>query len=351
MVIVKRINNDAVLCVDARGHQVVALGRRLGGARIGGELDLSLTEHTFYDVESRYVELLRDLDLDYLELGAQIANVARSMLTYELSPNIEVALADHLQFAVQRMCEHIYLSAPLAFDLQQNYPLEYKIAQWARTLVDETFGVDLPRSEVPGIAMCLINGAYSSAGAVPSDTAAAQDALLEQVTSIVEDAMGVTVDREGFGFARFATHVQYLIRRVATGEAIASENSGMYAMVAADNERASGCVDAIAALLAGTYHHELTEEEKLYLILHINRICTRADGPKADGAEDGAAGEASASAGADDGAAGAPGDGAAAARHVAREDPLRAEAEGSEAAGTEGPSGSTAVSDAPVRTP
>lgn len=199
--------------------------------------------------------------------------------------------------------------------------------------------------------MCLINGAYSSAGAVPSDTAAVQDALLEQVTSIVEDAMGVTVDREGFGFARFATHVQYLIRRVATGEAIASENSGMYAMVAADNERASGCVDAIAALLAGTYHHELTEEEKLYLILHINRICTRADGPKAGDAEDGAAGEASESAGAGDGAAGAPGDGAAAARHVAREGPLRAEAEGSEAAGTEGPSGSTAASDAPVRTP
>ena len=29
MVVVKRINNNAVLCVDSAGHQVVALGRGL----------------------------------------------------------------------------------------------------------------------------------------------------------------------------------------------------------------------------------------------------------------------------------------------------------------------------------
>lgn len=277
MVIVKRINNNAVLCIDAAGHQVVALGRGLAQARPGAKLDLDLVEHTFYDVEPRYVELIRDLDPVYLELSAQIADVARSMLAYEVSPNIEVALADHLQFAVQRMQEHIYLSAPLSYDLQQNYPLEYKIAQWALKLVSEAFSVSLPRNEIAGIAMCLINGAYSSAGAVSSDAAETQDALLERVTSVVEDIMGVAVDRDGFGYARFATHVQYLLARVAAGEAIESENSGMYAAAAAENPDASACVEAIAALLRDVYTHELTEEEKLYLILHINRICTRSD--------------------------------------------------------------------------
>ena len=275
MVIIKRINNNAVLCVDAAGHQVVALGRGLAQAKLRAKLDLDLVEHTFYDVEPRYVELIRDLDLKYLELGAEIANVARSALAYDLSPNIEVALADHLQFAVQRMQEHIYLSAPLAYDLQQNYPLEYKIAQWALKLVSDNFGAALPRNEIAGIAMCLVNGAYSSAGAISSDAAEAQDALLERITAIVEEAMGVTVDRDGFGYARFATHVQYLINRVASGDAIASDNSDMYTMVAAENKRASACVDAIAAMLKSAYSNELTEEEKLYLILHINRVCTR----------------------------------------------------------------------------
>lgn len=274
MIVVKRINNNAVLCVDPAGHQVVALGRGLAQATLGSELDLNLVDHTFYDVEPRYVELMRDLDLAYLEVSAQIIDMARGMLTYELSPNIEVALADHIQFAVQRIREHIYLSTPLSYDLQQNYPLEYKIAQWALKLVNQNFGVVLPRNEISGIAMCLINGAYSSAGAVSSDSAETQDRLLEDITRIVEETMGTAVDREGFGFARFATHVQYLIRRVATGDAIASENSGMYALAAADNPQASTCVEAIAALLNSTYQQQLTDEEKLYLILHINRICS-----------------------------------------------------------------------------
>lgn len=274
MIVVKRINNNAVLCVDSADHQVVALGRGLAQATLGSELDLDLVDHTFYDVEPRYVELMRDLDLAYLEVSAQIIDMARGMLTYELSPNIEVALADHIQFAVQRMRDHIYLSTPLSYDLQQNYPLEYKIAQWALKLVNQNFGVTLPRNEISGIAMCLINGAYSSAGAVSSDSAETQDRLLEDITHIVEETMGTAVDREGFGFARFATHVQYLIRRVATGDAIASENSGMYALAAADNPQASTCVEAIAALLNSTYQQQLTDEEKLYLILHINRICS-----------------------------------------------------------------------------
>ena len=189
VVVVKRINNNAVLCVDSAGHQVVALGRGLAQATLGSELDLDLVDHTFYDVEPRYVELMRDHDPAYLEVSAQIIDMARSMLTYELSPNIEVALADHIQFAVQRMREHIYLSTPLSYDLQQNYPLEYKIAQWALTRIDHLFEVTLPRNEIAGIAMCIINGAYSSAGAVSSDSAETQDRLLEDITRIVEETM------------------------------------------------------------------------------------------------------------------------------------------------------------------
>lgn len=277
MIVLKRINNNAVLCIVSAGHQVVALGKGLAQAVIGQEISLDLIDHTFYDVEPRYVELMRDLDLGYLEISAQIIDVARGMLSYDLSPNIEVAMADHIQFAVQRMRDHIYISAPLAYDLQQNYPLEYKIAQWALGLIKQRFDIALPNNEVAGIAMCLINGAYASFG-VPSGSAAEkQDRLLDQIVELVEENMGVSVDRDGFGFARFATHVQYLIRRVAGGEAIESENSDMYLIASTDNKMASSCADAIAALISGTYLRTLTDEEKLYLILHINRICSRSD--------------------------------------------------------------------------
>ncbi len=201
MIVLKRINNNAVLCVDSAGHRVVALGKGLAQACVGEKLDLDLIDHTFYDVEPRYVELMRDLDLECLETSTQIVDVARGMLTHSLSPNIEIAMADHLQFAIQRMREHIYLSAPLAYDLQQNYPLEYKIAQWSLALVKKELGVTLPNNEISGIAMCLINGAYGPSESRAGGTAEQHDVLLEQIVEIVEANMGVSVDREGFGFA------------------------------------------------------------------------------------------------------------------------------------------------------
>lgn len=68
------------------------------------------------------------------------------------------------------------------------------------------------------------------------------------------------------------------MRRVLDGDAIASENSSIYVQLALDNPEVSACVDVIASMIEEEYETVLTEEEKLYLILHVNRICARSDG-------------------------------------------------------------------------
>lgn len=285
MKVIKRINNDAVLCIDSRGNRVVALGRDLSDVRRGTELELSRVDHTFYDVDPRYVDMIGYLEPEYLDITATIADAARGLLSYELSPNIEVALADHLSFAVRRMREGIHLQTPLAFDIRQNYPLEFKIAEYALKCVRDCLRVDLPRTEIAGVAMCLINNAYASGTTSDHGSLDAQqrlEATLEDVTSAVEEIMGIEVDREGFGYARFITHIQYLITRLASGESISTENSDVYRALAERSPGAATCADAIALLLMHAYGRQLTEEEKLYLILHINRICSREDDQRRD---------------------------------------------------------------------
>lgn len=274
MKVIKRINNNAVLCIDDDASQVIALGRGVSQVTLGAELDLDLVDRTFYDVEPRYIDLMRDLPADCMELAASVADAARSLLAYELSPNIDIALADHIAFAIRRFKEHIFVQAPLAFDIQQNYPLEFKIAEFAIKRIKAEMGIALPRSETSGIALSIINGAYTAASASAS-CGPDKDALVERAADIIEESMGVQLDREGFGFARFATHLRYLLQRVETGESISSENSGMYAALAEANEAAAACVEAIAALISDAYSQDLTEEERLYLILHLNRICVR----------------------------------------------------------------------------
>ena len=211
-------------------------------------------------------------------LAARIADMARAMLSYELSPHLDIALADHISFAIKRSKEGIYLQMPFTYDIQQSYPVEYKIAEYAVRLVKSDLGVFLPSTEASGIAMSIVNSAVAPSGQASAEQARRQEDMLERVTGIVEAEMDVHVDREGFGFSRFATHVQYLMRRVLDGDAIASENSSIYVQLALDNPEVSACVDVIASMIEEEYETVLTEEEKLYLILHVNRICARSDG-------------------------------------------------------------------------
>ncbi len=277
MRVIKRVNNNAVLCVDDDGRQVIALGRGLSSVPVSSELDLNLVTRTFYDVDPRYVDILRDIPGGYLAVSGAIIDVARGMLPYELNANIEITLADHIAFAVQRMNQGILFTSPLTYDVQQNYPLEFKIAEYALTLIKDQLGTMLPRNEATGIALAFINGALDAGTDHELAPGISQDRMLSDITDIVEQTMNVAVDRESFLFSRFATHMLYLIRRASAHEEIETGLSGAYESLAEGNPAAAACVEGIALYLESTFHQPVADEEKLYIFLHVNRMCTRSD--------------------------------------------------------------------------
>ena len=56
MLAIKKLNNNAVLCRDGQGRDVIAMGRGVGfGGEFPRELPLSKIEHTFYDIDPKAV--------------------------------------------------------------------------------------------------------------------------------------------------------------------------------------------------------------------------------------------------------------------------------------------------------
>lgn len=54
MLAIKKLNNNAVLCRDGQGRDVIAMGRGVGfGGEFPRELPLSKIEHTFYDIDPK----------------------------------------------------------------------------------------------------------------------------------------------------------------------------------------------------------------------------------------------------------------------------------------------------------
>ena len=98
--------------------------------------------------------------------------------------------------------------------------------------------------------------------------------ILEQTTQIIELEMGLRVRRDTFNYARFATHLQYLLKRVFEQKHISSLNVEMYESLRGEFPKLSACVDKISDYYRSSRLIELSEEEKMYLILHINRVCS-----------------------------------------------------------------------------
>lgn len=273
MKVIKRINHNAAILVNDKGRELVAIGRGIGFPTETGEVSLDQIERTFYGVDPRYLSLLDDIDPDVMEFASQIADVARANISRELSANLPFTLADHISFAIKRCREHMYVKMPLSCDVQQCYPIEYKIACLAHAGIEREFDVLMPRDERAGIALCIVNSVMASSSKAKSNDARREESLIDKLTRTIERLMGIKVDRDGFDYARYETHVRYLLERVRMNAPLDTDNAALYAPLRADYPAIAECVDRMAEQIQGVYGTSVTTEEKVYLMLHVNRVC------------------------------------------------------------------------------
>ena len=134
----QKINNNVALAQDAKGREMIVFGKGIGFPAMPYELtDLSVVQRTFYDVDEKYFDLLRDVPQEIFLAADDIAESAREELNCPLNPNLTYVLADHLNFAIQRCREGIALRTPLAYDIRHLYPQEYELAHTALTALRE----------------------------------------------------------------------------------------------------------------------------------------------------------------------------------------------------------------------
>lgn len=275
MIVVKNINNNVALCLDSKGQEVVVFGKGVGFLKPPSEVPLSKIQRTFYDLNRKFLPLLDDIPLDVIDFTAQLVAQIRSQLPYETNANLIMTLADHLAFAMTRAKRGIYTPMPSIYEMEQNYPVEVEIGRQIVSAMEQEFHIKLPKGEVQGVAMHFINASLGSPSSGQLTAEEEYETILERMTQIVEYALQITIRRDTFNYARFATHVQYLLKRVQTDSPIDSDNLQMYASIRDEYKDVSACVDQIHEYLQRNWSIDLSEEEKLYLIMHINRVISQ----------------------------------------------------------------------------
>lgn len=268
--IIKRINTNAALATDRNGKELIVLGKGVGFPKVPYELtDLSLVERTFYDVNPKYFSMIADIPQPVMLASAEITEQAELELGCELNPNLPFTLADHLNFAVERIRKGLQVTTPLAYDVKHLYPAESALGMQALDVLEQHAGIRLPDGEAVNIAMHLIN-----AEAETDDIHATMLTLhvLEDVDRIVEKELDIRLNKEGFHYSRFAMHMRYLIQRLMRGEADEKCGGSMLRSVAREYPDIYACAQKVSAYLSSEHGWTCNEEETLFLMLHINRV-------------------------------------------------------------------------------
>lgn len=278
MIIDKVINNNIISAYDSEGREVVVMGRGLGfGAKPGKRVAEAKVEKVFR-IESRslaekFKDLLAGMPIEHVALSGDIISYAKEKLSLELNQNIYVTLTDHIDFAITRYRQGIKPRNALLWEIKRFYSREYQIGEYALRMIRERLRVDLPEDEAGFIALHFVNAEYGT----DIRDAARFPNLVGDILDIAQGELGIRFDENSLHYERFVTHVKFLIQRIYRKELLTDQDSELAEMMRQKYKREYDCSRRIAAYIGQETGNPISEEEVMYLAIHIRRVTATDD--------------------------------------------------------------------------
>ncbi|WP_273400268.1 PRD domain-containing protein [Traorella massiliensis] len=274
MKVIKNINNNVSLCLDSNNIEVVAFGKGIGFTKPPYEVDLNQVQRTYYDIDPMYINMISDIPEEILDISDNIINYARIKLDNPVSSNIVITLADHINFAIQRYKENMNIKLPIVHDIQYLFETEMEIGEYALKLIKKKLKVFLPKEEAAYIALHIINAESMNKNKKQEKL---DEEVIDDICDIIEKDFQIKVDIIGFNYSRFVSHMHYLLKRGKKNEMVKSENQKLYESLINTYPKTYECIQHVRKYLKDQMNWDLSDEECIYLMLHINRLCARED--------------------------------------------------------------------------
>lgn len=271
MKVIKKVNNNVAIAINDNNEEVFVVGKGVGFLKTPYELkETDMVEKIFVAPKNiRMYDLLNSIPIEDIYLAEEVIKLGSDILGKTFNPNLLLTLSDHISFALVRTREGVFIKNPLEWEVRTLYPDETRVGEAAVSLIEERAGVKLPAAEITLIALHFVNAKIGSGEM--SDTTKITSVTGEML-SIIKYALKIDFQEESLHFMRFATHIRYFIMRQMSGKSLKEENESLYEMVKEKFPRELQCVEKISAFLNKNYGWVCTNDEKLYLILHIQRL-------------------------------------------------------------------------------
>ena len=275
IIIEKVINNNIISAYDESGAEVIVMGRGIGFKKKQGEVVPADQISKIFRIKSRtlteqFKELLANMPLERVRISDEIISHAKDHLKLKLNQSIYVTLTDHINFAIERVNQGIEPQNALLWEIKRFYPQEFQLGIYALELIQDRLGILLPEDEAGFIALHFVNAEY---GTDIRDAVKFPDQM-QAIVDIVERDLGILLDESSLHYERFMTHIKFLIQRIYRKELLSSEDRELSLLMQRKYPREYQCSVKVAEYIMQATGSRLSEEEIMYLSVHIRRVTT-----------------------------------------------------------------------------
>ena len=275
IIIEKVINNNIISAYEKSGAEVIVMGRGIGFKKKQGEVVPADQISKIFRIKSRtlaeqFKELLANMPLERVRISDEIISHAKDHLKLKLNQSIYVTLTDHINFAIERVSQGIEPQNALLWEIKRFYPQEFQLGIYALALIQDRLDILLPEDEAGFIALHFVNAEY---GTDIRDAVKFPDQM-QAIVDIVERDLGMLLDESSLHYERFMTHIKFLIQRIYRKELLSSEDRELSLLMQRKYPREYQCSLKVAEYIMQATGSRLSEEEIMYLSVHIRRVST-----------------------------------------------------------------------------
>lgn len=273
----KVINNNVLVAENSKFQEFVIMGKGIGFKNKKGEMitqdvvekKFLLSQDSQVTTKEAFEEFLNTIEQDVFNVVVQLSEVIAHDLNVDYSGYSFYNLLDHISAMVQRVNNNLEIAPAIDKEILDLYPEHKKTATNCYQILVDRLGIKKSQHEIDILCIHLINATQD---ATFNTLTTKTNKIMLQVVNVIKQNSKFTIDDQNFYYSRFLIHLKFFILRHQQQKLTNNEENDLLEITKSNYFEAYVCVEEICLLLKNEYQWKISDNEKLYLLIHIVKL-------------------------------------------------------------------------------
>jgi len=273
----KILNNNVVTSINDNNEEIIVMGRGIAFRKKVKDIIVEKNIEKIFtlsnpNMNNKFIELISSIPLEYTVISEEIIRYAKEKTGKKFNESIYISLTDHIYNAIDRHKQGIRVTNGLSWETKRLYSEEYEVGIEALEIIKKEFDITLSEDEAAFIALHFVNANLNEEMPILMEITK----LIQEILNIVKYNFNIEFDLESLSYYRFITHLKFFAQRLFNNKINEKdEENDLFYIIKEKYNESYKCVMKIQKFILERYKYDLSKEEMLYLIIHIQKLISK----------------------------------------------------------------------------